>query len=86
MHLREPASVDKGDRVYTNQQFGVVGTTGSSTACHLHFEMWTAPGWYDGGSPIDPLAVPAGLGLVLVERAPFRERSVGLCRVSGDNA
>jgi murein DD-endopeptidase MepM/ murein hydrolase activator NlpD len=56
MHLREPASVDKGDRVYTNQQFGVVGSTGSSTACHLHFEMWTAPGWYDGGSPIDPLA------------------------------
>ena len=55
MHLARPASVDKGDRVYTNQQFGVVGTTGSSTACHLHFEMWGAPGWYTGGTPIDPL-------------------------------
>ena len=55
MHLARPASVEKGDRVYTNQQFGVVGTTGSSTACHLHFEMWSAPGWYDGGSPFDPL-------------------------------
>jgi len=55
MHLAQPASVSKGDRVYTNQQFGVVGTTGSSTACHLHFEMWSAPGWYDGGQPFDPL-------------------------------
>ena len=55
MHLARPASVQKGDRVYTNQKFGVVGTTGSSTACHLHFEMWSAPGWYDGGSPFDPL-------------------------------
>ena len=55
MHLARPADVGKGDRVYTNQRFGVVGTTGSSTACHLHFEMWSAPGWYDGGSPFDPL-------------------------------
>ena len=23
--------------------------------CHLHFEIWTAPGWYSGGAPIDPL-------------------------------
>jgi hypothetical protein len=23
--------------------------------CHLHFEQWTSPGWYDGGRPIDPL-------------------------------
>ena len=57
MHLRDPASVKKGDRVYTNQQFGVVGSTGSSTACHLPFELWSAPGWYDGGAPSDPLAL-----------------------------
>ena len=57
MHLREPASVSKGDRVYTNQKFGIVGSTGSSTACHLHFEMWSAPGWYDGGAQSDPLAL-----------------------------
>ncbi len=55
MHLREHAMVNTGDRVYTGQQIGYVGSTGSSTACHLHFEMWTAPGWYDGGHPIDPL-------------------------------
>jgi murein DD-endopeptidase MepM/ murein hydrolase activator NlpD len=33
-----------------------VGRTGDATACHLHFEEWTAPGWYTGGSPFDPLA------------------------------
>jgi murein DD-endopeptidase MepM/ murein hydrolase activator NlpD len=55
MHLREPSPFGKGDRVYTGQQIGVVGRTGDATACHLHFEMWTAPGWYEGGSPFDPL-------------------------------
>jgi murein DD-endopeptidase MepM/ murein hydrolase activator NlpD len=34
---------------------GYVGRTGDATACHLHFEMWSAPGWYDGGRPFDPL-------------------------------
>jgi murein DD-endopeptidase MepM/ murein hydrolase activator NlpD len=33
-----------------------VGDTGDASACHLHFEIWTAPGWYDGGHVIDPLA------------------------------
>lgn len=55
-HLRERARVKKGARVETGQQIGVVGDTGSASACHLHFEIWTAPGWYEGGSPIDPLA------------------------------
>ena len=31
------------------------GGTGRASACHLHFEMWSAPGWYSGGSPFDPL-------------------------------
>jgi murein DD-endopeptidase MepM/ murein hydrolase activator NlpD len=55
MHLRSPALVDAGDRVRTGQPIGYVGRTGDATACHLHFEMWSAPGWYDGGSPFDPL-------------------------------
>lgn len=55
-HLREPAIVRRGQRVETGQPLGVVGDTGSASACHLHFEIWTAPGWYRGGSPIDPLA------------------------------
>ena len=55
MHLRERAEVQIGDTVYTGQEIGRVGDTGDAVGCHLHFEEWTAPGWYDGGRPVDPL-------------------------------
>lgn len=55
MHLLEPSPLKAGMTVRTGQPIGLVGQTGDATACHLHFEMWTAPGWYEGGSPIDPL-------------------------------
>jgi hypothetical protein len=55
MHLREAALVEEGERVRTGQPIGFVGQTGRASACHLHFEEWSAPGWYDGGSAFDPL-------------------------------
>jgi murein DD-endopeptidase MepM/ murein hydrolase activator NlpD len=55
MHLRGPALVAKGERVRTGQPIGYVGDTGHADGCHLHLELWTAPGWYGGGSPLDPL-------------------------------
>ena len=55
MHLRDPALVKKGDAVVTGQPIGFVGRTGDATACHLHFELWPAPGWYTGGQAVDPL-------------------------------
>jgi len=55
MHLRDRALVKKGDTVVTGQPIGFVGQTGDATACHLHFELWPAPGWYTGGHPVDPL-------------------------------
>ena len=54
MHLRAPATVDVGDTLAPGDRIGAVGDTGNSTACHLHFEIWTAPGWYEGGKARDP--------------------------------
>jgi murein DD-endopeptidase MepM/ murein hydrolase activator NlpD len=57
MHLRDVALVKTDDEVVTGQPLGFVGDTGSASACHLHFEIWTEPGWYSGGSPVDPLPI-----------------------------
>jgi murein DD-endopeptidase MepM/ murein hydrolase activator NlpD len=55
-HMAEPSPLQTGDTVRTGQPIGIVGDTGDAEGCHLHFEMWGAPGWYEGGSPFDPLA------------------------------
>jgi murein DD-endopeptidase MepM/ murein hydrolase activator NlpD len=55
MHLRSGSiGVKEGDRVRTGQRVAEIGTTGSSSGAHLHFEIW-AGGWFAGGAPIDPL-------------------------------
>jgi murein DD-endopeptidase MepM/ murein hydrolase activator NlpD len=55
-HLAEPSPLQAGDTVRTGQPIGIVGDTGDASACHLHFEIWGPPGWYEGGSPFDPLS------------------------------
>jgi murein DD-endopeptidase MepM/ murein hydrolase activator NlpD len=53
MHLKKPSPLNEGDRVKTGQKIGAVGSTGDATACHLHFEEWSRPGWYEGGNFLD---------------------------------
>lgn len=69
MHMRSPALVKKGDTVTMGQQVGEVGQSGRASGCHLHFEQWTAPGWYTGGKAIDPMPL-----LRQLEAAPHPHR------------
>jgi murein DD-endopeptidase MepM/ murein hydrolase activator NlpD len=55
MHLLHEPRLAVGDRVETGQRIASVGRTGRADGCHLHFELWTEPGWYKGGEAYDPL-------------------------------
>lgn len=55
MHMNAPAAVSVGDTLTAGQQVGEVGQSGRASGCHLHFELWTAPGWQAGGNAINPL-------------------------------
>jgi murein DD-endopeptidase MepM/ murein hydrolase activator NlpD len=55
MHLAHTPRLRAGEKVEPDQRIGSVGDTGNAWGCHLHFELWTAPGWWTGGRPFDPL-------------------------------
>ena len=55
MHLRKRSWAKFGTWVSPGTRIGAVGQSGNASGCHLHFEHWTAPGWYAGGQPYDPL-------------------------------
>ncbi|HEX2468451.1 MAG TPA: M23 family metallopeptidase [Solirubrobacterales bacterium] len=49
MHLSRQPPVREGTRVKTGERIGRVGRSGNASGCHLHFELWSAPGWFTGG-------------------------------------
>lgn len=54
MHLKDASPLKVGDAVTAGTPIGEVGDTGNADGCHLHLELWTAPGYYTGGRPRDP--------------------------------
>lgn len=54
MHLVAKPKPAKGETVAAGESLGAVGRSGNASACHLHFEIWTEPGWYEGGAARDP--------------------------------
>ena len=69
MHLRSAPALRIGEKVTVGETVGAVGDSGRASGCHLHFEEWTAPGWYTGGRAIDPLPL-----LERLEAAAHRHR------------
>jgi murein DD-endopeptidase MepM/ murein hydrolase activator NlpD len=49
MHLKRKAIPREGSKVNKGEKIGEVGDTGNASGCHLHFEKWTSPGYYEGG-------------------------------------
>lgn len=54
MHMESRSTLTVDTPIAAGGIVGYVGDTGRASGCHLHFEIWTAPGWYSGGSARDP--------------------------------
>jgi murein DD-endopeptidase MepM/ murein hydrolase activator NlpD len=54
MHMSRRGRPPEGARVHAGERIGSVNDTGRATGCHLHFEIWTNPGWYEGGRAKPP--------------------------------
>lgn len=54
---REGVLVEDGQTIQPGQQIGLMGSSGYSTGCHVHFELRV------DGEPVDPLDLLADLGV-----------------------
>jgi murein DD-endopeptidase MepM/ murein hydrolase activator NlpD len=56
-HMLRPSPLAEGSRVRTGQVIGQVGQSGNAQGCHLHFELWSAPGYYEGGQAMASVGI-----------------------------
>jgi len=54
MHLERADRPPEGSWISTGELVGHESDTGNASGCHLHFELWSAPGWYQGGHAKPP--------------------------------
>jgi len=54
MHMKKAERPREGSWVQTGETIGIESDTGNASGCHLHFELWSKPGWYEGGSAKPP--------------------------------
>lgn len=56
MHLARSGRPAEGSWVRTGEELGLESDSGNASGCNLHFEIWGAPGWYEGGRAKPPTA------------------------------
>jgi hypothetical protein len=81
-HLKEGSTTSRpvGASVATGDTLGIVGSSGSSTGPHLHFEVQDSD-----GDPVDPFAGPCGAAATLWDAQPAYHDSA-LNRISTHDA
>ena len=50
----EPAARPRAHASAPGQVIGFESDTGRASGCHMHFELWSSPGWYEGGHVLNP--------------------------------